>query len=51
MEDLELLAFKIISGVGSARSFYIEAIAAAKGGRRTSSGRERRVSWKAIIPI
>ena len=32
MEDLELLAFKIISGVGSARSFYIEAIAAAKAG-------------------
>jgi PTS system cellobiose-specific IIA component len=32
MEDLELLAFKIISGVGSARSSYIEAIAAAKAG-------------------
>ena len=32
MEDLELIAFKIISGVGSARSSYIEAIAAAKAG-------------------
>ena len=32
MEDLELIAFKIISGVGSARSSYVEAIAAAKAG-------------------
>ncbi len=32
MEDLELIAFKIISGVGSARSSYIEAIQAAKAG-------------------
>ena len=32
MEDLELIAFKIISGVGAARSSYIEAIAAAKAG-------------------
>ena len=28
MEDLELIAFKIISGVGAARSSYIEAIQA-----------------------
>ena len=32
MEDLELIAFKIISGVGAARSSYIEAIQAAKAG-------------------
>ncbi len=32
MEDIELIAFRIISGVGSARSSYIEAIAAAKAG-------------------
>lgn len=30
--DIELIAFRIISGVGSARSYYIEAIAAAKAG-------------------
>ena len=30
--DIELIAFRIISGVGSARSSYIEAIAAAKAG-------------------
>ncbi len=32
MEELELIAFKIISGVGSARSSYIAAIQAAKAG-------------------
>lgn len=32
MEGLELIAFKIISSVGSARSCYIEAIQAAKKG-------------------
>ena len=32
MEELELIAFKIISGVGTARSCYIEAIQAAKAG-------------------
>ena len=32
MEELELIAFKIISGVGAARSSYIEAIQAAKAG-------------------
>lgn len=32
MEDLELIAFKIISSVGSARSAYIEAIGKAKAG-------------------
>ena len=32
MEELELIAFKIISGVGTARSSYIEAIQAAKAG-------------------
>jgi PTS system cellobiose-specific IIA component len=32
VEDLELIAFKIISGVGAARSSYIEAIQAAKAG-------------------
>jgi PTS system cellobiose-specific IIA component len=32
MEELELIAFKIISSVGTARSCYIEAIQAAKTG-------------------
>lgn len=32
MEGLELVAFEIISAVGTARSLYIEAIAAAKAG-------------------
>ncbi|MCR5758346.1 MAG: PTS lactose/cellobiose transporter subunit IIA [Selenomonas sp.] len=32
MEELELIAFKIISGVGTARSSYIAAIQAAKAG-------------------
>lgn len=32
MEDLELVAFQIISAVGSARSSYIEAIQQAKAG-------------------
>ncbi|SHK83838.1 PTS system, cellobiose-specific IIA component [Selenomonas ruminantium] len=32
MEEFELIAFKIISGVGAARSCYIEAIQAAKAG-------------------
>ena len=32
MEELEMIAFKIISGVGTARSSYIEAIHAAKTG-------------------
>ena len=32
MEDMELIAFQIISGVGSARSSYIEAIHKARDG-------------------
>lgn len=32
MEGLELISFQIISAVGTARSFYIEAIHAAKEG-------------------
>lgn len=32
MDELEMIAFKIISGVGTARSCYIEAIQAAKTG-------------------
>lgn len=32
MDELEMIAFKIISGVGTARSCYIEAIHAAKAG-------------------
>lgn len=32
MEGLELICFEIISAVGSARSFYIESIQAAKKG-------------------
>ncbi len=35
MEDLENLAFKIISSVGTARSTYIEAIQKAKAGDLT----------------
>lgn len=30
MEDLELVCFKIISNVGSAKSYYLEALAEAK---------------------
>lgn len=30
MEDLELICFKIISNVGSAKSYYLEALAEAK---------------------
>ena len=33
MEELELIAFQIISAVGTARSCYIEAIQAAKHGQ------------------
>ncbi|MFI3227773.1 MAG: PTS lactose/cellobiose transporter subunit IIA [Clostridia bacterium] len=33
MEDLEMTCFEIITNVGSARSFYIEAIALAKQGK------------------
>lgn len=32
MEGLELISFQIISSVGTARSFYIESIQAAKAG-------------------
>lgn len=32
MEDLELICFKIISMVGSAKSYYIEALQEAKNG-------------------
>ena len=32
MEGMELISFQIISAVGSAKSFYMEAIAAAKTG-------------------
>ena len=32
MDELEMIAFKIISGVGTARSCYIEAVHASKAG-------------------
>ena len=39
MEDLELIAFQIISNVGAARSSYIAAIQAAKAGNFSKAER------------